>query len=147
MAEPENLLSFKLGHTQFFHGHTQFLSLTVPENAGAYPLSKTWLRPWIPVAGNQPVYYIPQCLKVILNSRKMRPLQFYGLEVCNFCIKLRERNILNLHDGLLSYQPTSTANSAHQGWIGCAVWLVAREAIVQIQNSMPFLVSFTILKA
>ena len=58
---------------------------------------------------------VSQCLKVILNSRKMRPLQFHGLEVCNNCIKLRERKILNLHDGLLSYQPTSTANSAHQG--------------------------------
>ena len=36
-----------VGTPSFLRGHTQFLSLTVPENAGAHPLSKTWLRPWV----------------------------------------------------------------------------------------------------
>ena len=34
-----------VGTPSFLGGHTQFLSLNVPENAGAHPLSKTWLTP------------------------------------------------------------------------------------------------------
>ena len=61
--------------------------------------------------------------------------------------KIRERKKLTSHIILLSYQLTSTANPVLMGQIGCAGWLVARKAIMQIQNSMHFLVSFTILKA
>ena len=76
----------------------------------------------------------------------MRPLQFHGLEVCNNQIKLRERKILNLHDGLLSYQPTSTADSALMGRIGCAGWLVAqRRNVIGFQTNVflnPYGMSF-----
>ena len=77
----------------------------------------------------------------------MRPPKFHFLSLQNSEKNQKMYKILTLHDGLSSYQPTSTANSAHQGWIGCAGWLVAQKAIVQIQNFMPFLVSFTIWEA
>ena len=54
----------------------------------------------------------------------MRPSQFHFLSLQNSKRNQKIHTILNLHDCLLSYQPTSTANLAHLGWIGQAGWLV-----------------------
>ena len=119
----------------------KFLILTKLGPGGVYTHPSNHNMKWPPLGHHE-----AHCLKVILNSRKMRPLQFHGLEVCNNCIKLRERKILNLHDVLWSYQPTSTANSAHQGWIGCAGWLVAqRRNVIGFQTNVflnPYGMSF-----
>ena len=40
------------------------------------------------------------CLKINLNTRKMRPLQLQCLEVHNHCLEPGGRKILNFHDGL-----------------------------------------------
>ena len=77
----------------------------------------------------------------------MRPSKFHFLSLQNSKRNQKIHKILNLQGGLLSYQPTSTADSALMGRIDCAGWVLAQKAIVQIQNFMHFLVSFTILEA
>ena len=67
----------------------------------------------------------------ISNEGKMRPLQF-GLHLDEISHrKPKSRKKFTLNDVLLSYQPISTADSAHLGWIGCADWLVAQKDIVE----------------
>ena len=72
--------------------------------------------------------------------------KFHFLGLQNSKRNQKRYKILNLHDGLLSYQPTSTANSAHQGWIGCAGWLVAqRRNVIGFQTNVflnPYGMSF-----
>ena len=42
------------------------------------------------------------------------------------------------HIVLLSCQPTSTADLAHQGWIGLTDWLVTQKANMEIRNFLLF---------
>ena len=76
----------------------------------------------------------------------MHHSKFHFLSFQNSKRNQEKQKILNLHDGLLSYQPTSTANSAHQGWIGCAGWLVAqRRNVIGFQTNVflnPYGMSF-----
>ena len=58
--------------------------------------------------------------------------------------KPKSRKKFTLHDVLLSYQPISTADLAHLGWIGCANWLVAQKDIVENENFCSFWLSTTI---
>jgi len=39
---------------------------------------------------------------------------------------------ITFHIAYLSYQPISTADLAHKGWIGCASWLVAQRKMWEI---------------
>ena len=56
--------------------------------------------------------------KLILNTRKMRPLQFQCLVVHFRCIEPGEEKNLDFYDGLLRYLLSSAGQSAHFGLIG-----------------------------
>ena len=74
---------------------------------------------------------VAHCATSNRHDGKMRPLQFGFYNNRNCYRKPKSTKKFTFHDVLLSYQPTSTADSAHLGWIGWADLVVAQKDIVE----------------